>query len=57
MGADDSELLQDIADASPFKFCEYNTEPSSYLETANITQTQGVKESFNYTCFSGFNVT
>lgn len=53
----DETLMQDILNASPFKFCEYESEPTGYLETASVTQTQGVSANFNYTCHSGFNAT
>ena len=49
--------MQDIIDISPFKFCSHATEATGYLEDADIELTQGVSTDFNYTCFSGFNVT
>ena len=34
----DADLMQDVVDATPFKFCEYEDEPTGYLETANVTR-------------------
>ena len=33
---EDEEYLQDVIDAAPFKFCEYQTEATGYLEEADI---------------------
>ena len=53
----DTELMQDIVDATPFKFCEHASEPTSYLESMDVTRMQGISDTFNYTCYSGFNAT
>ena len=52
----DEDMMKDIIEAAPFKFCEYQEEASLYLTAPNVTNFQGVNDRFNYTCYSGYNV-
>ena len=54
---DNEAILTDVVQAAPFKFCDFESEPSGYLETAIANLTNGSTSSFNYTCQTGFNAT
>lgn len=48
-----TELMQYV----PFKKCDFTEEPSSYLHSAEADVLQPPSDTFNYTCWSGFNAT
>ena len=55
----DSDIakLQDLFDASPFKFCKFNEETNSFIHTASPEIGEWMSGDYNYTCYSDFNAT